>query len=304
MGRDWADGRLHRVPALAEYAGRPPSGAGVNWLIVGSDSRTDLSAEQRRRLHVGHAADGGRTDTIMLLHDGDSGPELVSLPRDSYVRIPAFTDRTGRRHPVQYNKANAAFALGGPLLLTRTVEEATGLRLHHYAEIDFSGFVSVVDAVGGVRTCLSEAIHDSRSGARLAKGCRTLDGGQALAFVRARYFDPEGDLGRVGRQRRLLSGLADTAAQPSLVFNPFLLYPLVGSVLEAATVDEGSGAMDVSRLVLGLRGAVGGGARTVPVGNAAATAAGVGDVVLWDRARAEALFDAMRGDRRLPPRLA
>jgi hypothetical protein len=136
---------LNRVAALGDYAGRPAAAAGTNWLIVGSDSRAGLSAEDQERLATGDVG-GQRTDTMMLLHipDNDTKPTLVSLLRDSYVDIPG----KGK------NKLNAAYAFGGPKLLARTVEQATGLRLDHYVEIGLGGFADMVDAVGGVEMCL------------------------------------------------------------------------------------------------------------------------------------------------------
>jgi anionic cell wall polymer biosynthesis LytR-Cps2A-Psr (LCP) family protein len=160
----YADNSLHHVDAIDDYAGRPAAGAGTNWLIVGSDSRQGLSTAQADRLHTGSSQDvsGSRTDTIMLLHlPGHGKPTMVSLLRDSYVSIPGH----GK------DKINAAFALGGPKLLVRTVEQNTGLRIDHYAEIGLGGFASVVGDVGGVRMCLDQAVHDNYAGVNLHAGC-------------------------------------------------------------------------------------------------------------------------------------
>jgi LCP family protein required for cell wall assembly len=106
---------------------------------------------------------------------------LVSLPRDSYVPIPGH----GR------NKLNAAYAFGGAPLLVRTVETVTGIRIDHYAEIGFGGFVGMTDAVGGVKLCPTRNIRDKYSGLHVKKGCQEMDGATALGYVRARYFDPK-----------------------------------------------------------------------------------------------------------------
>src|SRR4051794_26761481 len=145
------DGKLQRTEALPDYEGRPGGGRGANWLIVGSDSREGLSESERQRLGTGFTA-GRRTDTVMILHiPRPGGPTtLVSLPRDSYVPIPG----RGR------NKLNAAFSFGGPKLLARTVEQATGLRMDHYMEIGFGGFAGLVDAVGGVTMCIDKPVKD------------------------------------------------------------------------------------------------------------------------------------------------
>ncbi|GFH63936.1 hypothetical protein Srut_04500 [Streptomyces rutgersensis] len=201
----WADGRLRSTEAFGEYPGRPKAGRGTDWLLIGSDSRATLTPEQRRELHVG-SNEVRSTDTLMIVHQGGHGTTTVSLPRDSYVAIPGH----GR------GKINSAFALGGPKLLTRTVEQATGLRLDHFAEVDFLGFVDVVDALGGVRVRVpAGGLRDERSGAGFAAGCQEMDGVQALAYVRARYSDPEGDLGRRGEGGEPVGG-ARPVAGPAL----------------------------------------------------------------------------------------
>ncbi|MDJ1136535.1 LCP family protein [Streptomyces iconiensis] len=283
----WAGSRLKDTEALADYPGRPGQGKGTNWLIIGSDTRSDLSGKERKELHVGG---GGQrnTDTVMVLHHGEAGPYLVSIPRDSYVTVPGH----GR------GKINSAYAQGGPKLLTRTVEQATGLRLDHYAEVDFLGFTHVVDALDGVRICLDEPLHDKKSGADLRAGCQTLDGKQALAFVRARYSDPRGDLGRVTRQRQLLSALVREGTGASVVLDPFRLYPFLAASLDAVTVDNGTGVGSLTRMAWNVRGLTGGkgGTTTVPVTNAGLNVPGVGSVVVWKPRGARTLFKQLRRD--------
>ena len=191
--------RIDKVDAIKDYEGRPEAASGTNWLIVGSDSREGLSDQEIKDLRLGKV-EGRRTDTIILLHKPASGkPTLVSLPRDSYVPIPG----QGR------NKLNAAYALGGPDLLVQTVETVTGLHVDHYAEVGFGGFVGMTDAVGGVELCPKRNIKDRKSGLDVQKGCQEMDGPTALAYVRARYFDPTGDLGRVKRQQEFLGAVFD-----------------------------------------------------------------------------------------------
>ena len=154
-GAIWLDTTLHREQALTDYPDRPAPGRGTNWLLVGSDSRQGLSAEQQQDLATGGDVGSSRTDTILLVHVPEfwssTQATMVSIPRDSYVPIPGH----GK------DKINAAFAMGGAPLLTQTVEQATGLRLDHYAEIGFSGFAGLVDALGGVTVCPTDA--DQRS---------------------------------------------------------------------------------------------------------------------------------------------
>ncbi|MFI7385977.1 LCP family protein [Streptomyces sp. NPDC049813] len=283
----WADSRLRTTEAFGDAAGRPPAGKGTDWLLVGSDSRADLTPEQRKQLHVGND-EGLNTDTIMILHHGDSGPYLVSVPRDSYVPIPGH----GR------GKINAAYSLGGAELLTQTVEQATGLRLDHYAEINFLGLVDVVDAVGGVTLCVPDGgLHDEKSGADFDAGCRHMDGVQALQYARARYSDPQGDLGRVKRQRQLLDAVAGKALGPAVLIPPWKLVPFVRTTLDALTVDPGTGVGALA--TMGTKMDALAGTATVPVASEPYVP-GVGDVVVWNRAQARQLFGALRADKAIP----
>ena len=158
----WADGKLKREVDLSKVIDRPSEGDGTNYLIVGSDSREGMTAEDKKKLHTG-SAEGKRTDSMMILHDGSNGPTLISLPRDSNVEIPTFVGSesgktfkgTGRQV-----KLNAAYAEDGPELLVRTVEFNTGLRIDHYVEIGFGGFAKIVDAIGGVELDIPKAFKD------------------------------------------------------------------------------------------------------------------------------------------------
>jgi LCP family protein required for cell wall assembly len=277
--------RVEKVDALRDYAGRPAATPGQDWLLVGSDSREGLSDEQTKRLHVGHAK-GRRTDTIILLHIASRGPStMVSLPRDSYVPIPGH----GR------NKLNAAYAFGGAPLLAQTVERVTGIRLDHYAEIGFGGFVGMTDAVGGVELCPKRNIHDRKSGLRVKKGCQEMDGVTALAYVRARYFDPRGDLGRVQRQQEFLGAIFHEATKPTSVVNPLQIVALGNAGTKSLTVDEDDGPIDLLRFGLAMRAIAGGkGTKTtVPIADPDFRTS-AGSSVRWDRDQALALFRSLR----------
>lgn len=277
--------KIEKVDAIQDYDGRPEAGSGTNWLIVGSDSREGLSDEQVRDLRVGRAG-GNRTDTIILLHRPETGPPtLVSLPRDSWVPVP------GRGH----NKLNATFALGGAPLLVRTVESVTGLRIDNYVEVGFGGFVGMTDAVGGVELCPSRDIRDRKSGLRVEEGCQEMDGGTALAYVRARYFDPKGDLGRVERQQEFLGAVFDKAASPWTVLNPFRVISLGNAGTEALTIDEGDGPLSLLQFALTMRAVAGGEgtSRTVPVADVNYRTPDGQSAVRWDRDRALRLFRSL-----------
>ena len=293
LGIFWSwDAGLHRTNALKSYTGRVGNTAGTNWLIVGSDSRADLTEAQKKALATGDAA-GGRTDTIMIVHTGSKKTTLLSLPRDTYVPIPGH----GR------NKLNAAFAFGGASLLVQTVEEVTGLRIDHYAEIGFGGFASMVDAVGGVRICVDQAINDGNAGLNIQAGCQKLDGAQALGYVRSRKF-ANGDLERVQHQRQFLSALLSKVASPGTLINPFKSIPLGYDAVDALTVDKGTHIWDLLSLGTALRDAGGtkGYTLTVPISGFANEGA-VGSVVLWDRTKALQLFAALKNDQPIPAAL-
>ncbi|TDV36080.1 LCP family protein [Actinophytocola oryzae] len=286
-GLVWMDFSLNRVTAIEDYPGRPAEASGTNWLIVGSDSREGLSEEEKAKLTTGDAA-GKRTDTIMVAHipDNDTLPTLLSLPRDSNVEVPG--------HGV--NKINAAFALGGAPLLVKTVEGATGLRIEHYAEISFGGFANIVDDIGGVEMDIPEEMHDTVTGVTIPAGHQTLDGTQALGFVRMRHSSstPRSDLDRVANQRKFIGALAAEIATPGTLLNPFTLFPMIGSITDALTVDDGDHLWNLASLGFAMNGISDGGtvATTVPVTD--------GRAIHWDPAKSKALFDALRADTPIP----
>lgn len=248
------DSQLNRVNALAAYSGRPANTPGTTWLIVGTDSRSGLSQAEKDKLATGDS-DGARTDTIMLAHLPTSGkPMLISIPRDLYVPIPGMGS----------HKINAAFNEGGPQLLVKTVEGLTGLRIDHYAEIGFGGFDRLVDAVGGVEMCLDKPLNDPKAGLKLKAGCQKLNGAQALGLVRTRAF-PNADLERVINQRKFLSALMARASSPSVLLNPFRLFPFLSGVADSLTVDDGDHLWNLGWLALKLRGDII--TTTVPTGD-------------------------------------
>src|SRR5262245_56513631 len=286
----YLDSRLHRIDVFSDYEGRPADTPGTNWLIVGSDSRDGLSAAQRAKLHTGKAV-GKRTDSMMLLHIGDHGTTLVSLPRDSYVPIPGHDP----------NKLNAAFAFGGPKLLVRTVEQATKIRIDHYAEIGFGGFVGMVDAVGGVDMCIPQRIKDKDAGVDLKKGCQTLNGPQALGYVRTRHAFASQDLQRVQNQRKFLAALIHKATSPGTLLNPFHIVPFVLRSTDDFSVDQGDHLYNLAGFAWAMNGLTSGDGltTTVPIGGAGSSAA-AGAYITWDRTRANELFRALREDQPVP----
>ena len=281
---------LDKLPASANVA--MADTAGTNWLLVGSDSREGLTKEERKELSTGKDEGTQRTDTIMLIHIDDSGKStLVSLPRDSYVTIPAHTALDGSSIEDRKNKINTAYGKGGVPLLVETVERNTGLHIDHYMEVGFKGIRDITNAVGGVNMCIPADVTDKNSGLNLLAGCQELDGKDALAYVRMRYADPKGDLGRVERQQQYLSSVMKKVGTAPVLLNPISMWQLVNAGTESVNVGDSDSIMDIGRLARAMRGLSNGSGTltTVPVSDADATTA-AGSSVIWDEAAARELF--------------
>ena len=185
------------VPPRFFFHGLPQ----VNVLLMGVDVNRDRRGRPTK--------DWARTDTILLVNVDRFARALriLSIPRDTRVRIPRYG----------WHKINAAHAFGGPELLLRTIEENFHLRLHHYVRTNFEGFISLVDAVGGVDLYVEKDMdYDDNWGrlhVHLKEGFQHLDGDQAQQYVRFRK-DREGDLGRVKRQQKFLKALLRQALAP------------------------------------------------------------------------------------------
>jgi LCP family protein required for cell wall assembly len=281
--------KLTRINALTNYSGRPAAGAGTNWLLTGSDSRGGLSRTQEDQLALGHDVAGARTDTIMVLHLPANGnpPVLMSIPRDSYVPIPGFG----------YNKINAAYSLGGPALLAETVQNVTGLYINHYMGIGVGGLDGVVDDIGGVRMCLTAPMVDPKAGLNLKAGCQTLNGAQALGYVRTRNF-AQGDLQREQDQRLLLKAVLSKMTSTGTLINPFATIPAADGSVKSLDVDQGTQLYQLVQVGFSLRNPE---TTTVPFGGFATES--VGSVVVWDHAKATELFSDLANDRTVPQSL-
>ncbi|WP_392544817.1 LCP family protein [Oryzobacter telluris] len=266
---------------------RPTGAEGSTYLLVGSDSREGLTAEERKALGVGGDAKGRRTDSIILIHtpSGSGKPVVISIPRDSYLEIPG----EGK------NKVNAAFAIGGPQLLAETLEKATGLPIDGYVEIGFGGFAKTVDSLDGVEMCVPRAIKDKKAHIDLQKGCQTLDGKNALGYVRARYSDPKGDLGRAERQRQFLGAVMKKAATPSTVLIPWRWWGFTHAAASGVIVGEDTSLADSYAILSTMRKVSSDEALSlvVPISTTNATTR-AGSSVLWDKERADALFGMLK----------
>jgi LCP family protein required for cell wall assembly len=223
-----------------------PKGA-MNILVAGVDRRDGLTRAQQQELHLGHQP-GERSDTMMLVHlsaDHDK-ISIVNLPRDSYVMIPAHKSNgsEGTKNspvPARYGKLTWAYQFGGPDLTVATIKAATGVAIDHYIEVNFFGFVKMVDALGGVDICTEQPINDPKSGLQLTAGKHPNVGGvKALGFARARYTLGDGtDLGRIDRQQRFVSSMMKKALSAGTLRDPIKSAKFLRAALKAVRIDKG-----------------------------------------------------------------
>ncbi|HZD38169.1 MAG TPA: LCP family protein [Actinomycetes bacterium] len=206
-----------------------PSKGPDNFVLVGSDTRDGLSKQELGRVGT-VAVSGQRTDTIILVHVSPRNRKavMVSIPRDLKVDIPDHGT----------NKINAAYAFGGPDLLVKTIEQNLGVPINHYAEIDFAGFLKVVDAVGGVRLCnqTGHRLDDSFANLHMDPGCQVMNGVHALAFVRARHIDS--DFGRIGRQQQFLRAVMEKVSSTGNLINLPKLVRIANIVSDHVKTDD------------------------------------------------------------------
>jgi LCP family protein required for cell wall assembly len=299
------------------------NGKGLNVLLIGSDSRNGLTSAQKKELHVGHDS-GKRSDTMILLHVPANGgkADMVSLPRDSYVTIPAHCPggkppQNGSKCPngaqvvpAAQNKLNASYSFGGANLAVSTVQANTHVPINHYIVIDFLGFVNMVNKLGGVPICNPKAINDPvhrdpstggyvGSGLQLPAGNSNLLGTQALEYVRAREFDPsQGDLGRIQRQQKFMGAMLNKAESAGVLINLPKLYGFLHSVASSLTVDSGLSHGEMLNLARRLHSMSPKNVNllTVPLSNTNYSTP-AGSAVLWDPSLSKRLFHDFAADK-------
>ena len=271
---------------FAGTTGTPSSGP-LNVLVAGVDVRAGLTRHQELALHVGSDV-STNSDTLMLIHvSADrSHVTVVSMPRDSWVNIPGHG----------MNKINAAYGLGGPKLVVQTVEADTGLTVNDFIQVNFLGFVKVIDALGGVNICLPFAVDDPYSGLRLTAGTHHVGGITALEYARDRHSFATSDLARIQDQQRLLSSMLNEAISSGTLANPVRLSRFLQAALGAIKVDQG---LNVSGLADQLKGISPRNVRfmTVPLSDYNYQTPTGESAVLWDNSKAQALFEELRGDK-------
>lgn len=233
----------------------PNAGTPMNIVIMGSDSR----GGDNRDLAGGEDA-GARSDTTVVMHiSGDrSRIEMISIPRDSTVDVPSCTTEDGATTSELYGtKFNAAFSQGvlaggtvadGALCTVKTVEKLTGVFMNGFIVVDFAGFSSMVDAVGGVEVCVEEPIYsEDANHLSLDAGAHTLKGVKALDYARARKGDGLGDgsdLGRIGRQQEVMASLARKVLSQEVLTNPAKSLNFLKAVTRSLTMNEELASID------------------------------------------------------------
>lgn len=275
----------------------------LNFLVVGSDSRSGLTKSELKKLRVGSTktAAGGRSDTMFLVHlsKDRSNAVIISIPRDTLATIPSHIDNSGKLvvGPVE-SKINAAFAWGGAPLLIQTLESKSKIHIDHYVEINFAGFTKIIDSLGGIEVCSRTAINDPKSHLVMSSGVHTLGGAQALAYVRTREFDGTGDIGRMKRQQAFVSSVFHKVTSAGILLNPKALVKVFNATVGSITTDPGLGSGDLLSLLQNLGNLSASRVRTltVPLSNSNGYAPGVGSVVIWDPVEAPLLFDRLNKD--------
>ena len=294
---------IPKIDAFGGLDNRPKKeSSAVNYLIVGSDTREGLSRAEIKRLKVGgtEVAAGKRSDTMLLIHISKKRDKaaIISIPRDTYALIPEHTTSQGKVIPATHSKINSAFNWGGAPLLIETFEEMSGLRIDHYIEVNFVGFVRMVDALGGVEICTKKDIDDPKSHLVLPAGRHTLDGVDSLKYVRTRQFDGLGDLGRMKRQQEFAGAMLRKATSAGVLLNPVKMIDFINSALDSVVTDAGLSQGDLLTLGKQLRNLSASSVRTltIPLKYYNYSKNGVSAAVLWDPVLAPELFERIKND--------
>ena len=311
-------GNIHREDALATDDKSIRDAAkqldAENYLLLGSDTRA--GANGRYEASPGQVS-GERSDTTILAHLSPRRDKatMISFPRDSWVRLPTCRKKDGTVVPEHDGQFNEAFATGGAQCTVLAVQKLTGIRINHYVQVDFTGFKSMVDAVGGVPICTTTRLRDAESGLRLDPGTTNLRGEQALAYVRARYGIGDGsDLGRIQRQQRFLGAMVRKATSAKLLVNPVALTRFLNAATKSLTLDRHTSLGDLKKLADQLRDLDPKRVSflTAPIANPAYNPPGFpppppgrgGSKVLLDQVAGRKLWDSIINDKPAPPKTA
>jgi LCP family protein required for cell wall assembly len=269
---DQLQSSVNKTDALAaaqQQPGAPSQDDGANdILVVGSDTRTDLqgrplSTKILKELRT-EATDGTlNTDTLILLRFPRNGGKsyAVSIPRDAYVPVPGSRDekingaygvtkarviedmvRSGEKDREKIERDSDT---AGRTVLIQTVQNLTGVRIDHYAEVTLYGFYLLTQAIDGVDVCLNHSTSDPDSGANFKRGPQTVRAGDAVAFVRQRKNLPRGDLDRIVRQQTFLSSAMNKVLSGGMLTDTGRLDALADAVSKTVVMDPGLHFLDL-----------------------------------------------------------
>jgi LCP family protein required for cell wall assembly len=297
---DWDS--IRRIDVAGIVGKQPPKlNNAENILLIGSDTRVGQGG-------IGGAADSGCncSDTLMLLHlsPGGHAATVMSIPRDSMVPVEECDPSDGtsgqQAEPGQLERINATLANGGPACTFKTVEDQTGIHIDHFIELDFTGFINVINDLGGVNVCLPFAVDDSMSGLNLSAGVHHIDGFTALQFWRTRENLGTGsDLQRIERDQYLMAALVQGIQHTGLLHSPTQIFKLVRDAADAMTTDTGLDENAMLQLAESLHGLTANNVEFVTVPNIPY----VGDPdaeLSWQQPQANELFSAIQDDTALP----
>jgi len=290
-------------------------------LLVGSDSRSDaegnaLTPDEINMLRAGDE-ENDNTDTIMVIripNDGSSAT-AVSIPRDTYIHDAKNGNmkingvygtyknerkaELSQKGGIEGAKLEEESKNAGRKALMDTVSNLSGIKIEHYAEVGLLGFVLLTDAVGGVDVCLNEAVDDEFSGAKFKAGRQTLNGPDALSFVRQRHGLPRGDLDRVVRQQVFMASIVNKVLSSGTLSSPSKFADLSEAVRRSVKLDAN---LDPAQFAMQMQNLAGGNVQfsTIPV----TSIDGVGDygesVVTINTKDVNKFFQTLLGEKSEP----
>ena len=238
------NGNLHVYDATQDMVGTRPArvctgpDGPLNILVMGSDSRDCQGCD------IDGLTEGGqRSDTTILVHLSADRKHAygISIPRDSMVNRPACKEKDGSISSAAYGMWNEAFSVGGPACTIEQVEQLTGIRVDHFVVVDFEGFKSMVDAIGGVKVCIPQTWDDRAHGIYLPAGTRKISGNQALQYVRIRHIPGTdgSDIGRIKRQQAFVGSMVSQVLSSDTLSNPIKVVKFLNAATKSLTVDPG-----------------------------------------------------------------
>ena len=306
-------GMVNTVDVFAGAMNRPTvsplAGDAMNILVAGVTSRADISQADLVKYHLGTDVNalGNGSDTLMIVHIAKNTGHVtvVALPRDSLVTIPAW-----KGQPAHPDKINDAYTIGGAPLMFQTVEQATGIHLDHYVQVGFSGFLQMVDAIGGVDVCLPVAVKDNPkyTNLNLPAGFNHLDAATAINFVRSRHAYASSDFGRIQAQQRFIASVFKKVTTTGVLLNPVSADKFISAVLKSLVFDTGLGDHK-ALMALALR-AQGLTLKqieftTVPIApgmdNYNPPGTNLTSMVVWDPVGSKKMFNEIRDDQAISP---